>query len=310
MFLKELFPNSKVKDHSVVEKYKVIDPPSNLRMRDFVQMFCVDCKHTFRQRANNIFSQGIISCKCSKSYRKTEGELKDILLEYCYDNNLTLDSIEYLRPMGKSCVNLTCDTCRKSTKTTYESIVFQGAGCIHCNKKYKRTKEEHMEEVSAALLGRFNWSAQLPDRPTTKTLVNLTCVDCGKEQTRSISSILYQKSECMCNAAFGYDQKRAGYIYLIKLYNEVSEFYKVGVTYNLKQRFSQLSKNNNLLVEVISTWYYPPNSPILSHELYLKNNFGIGRVDPKPFSDGYTEIVDGECLPILISLQNLQYRTL
>lgn len=312
MFLKDVFPNSKTKYEHVIAKYYLETVPVGLRMRDSVTMLCIDCKHTFSQNANNIFTKGIISCKCSKSYRKTEEELLTSTINHCHSEGLSFKGIEYIRPLTKSVVSFTCNICQITLNKTYEQMIHNGIGCTVCSKKYRPDTYEYEIKIKQHLGDGFELTEALTDKVCNNSIISVKCLTCDKITKKSVSAVIYHKPSCQCLAAFGFDTSKVGYLYLISLRDSENIFYKIGITGKLERRFKELSRYNDKKLEVIMTWTYPPNSLILQHEQVLKDYFGLGRLseEEKPFQDGYTECITEQSLPVVISIQNLQYRSL
>lgn len=310
MLLRDIFPKSKTQYPDVVNKYSVVDYTKGLRMRDRVQMVCSDCGQTFIQRANNVFSQGIISCRCSKFYRKTQDELLLSAQEACSLNNLEFKDIIYVRPLTKSKILFECKVCFNKSDCRYETLVHGGVGCTFCTKKYHASRDEYVAKLESIFQNSFTLYGPLPEKVNNKTTVSVQCLNCEEISSKTIAAIIYHKASCQCMATYGYDNSKPGYMYLISLTDNSNTFYKVGITCNTTRRFRELSNTNNLDVGVLCIWDYPENGPILEHELFLKNHFGMGRSDQKPFEYGYTESVSEQSLPILMAVQNLQYRNI
>lgn len=310
MLLRDVFPKSKTKFIDIVDKYTILEDVQGIRMRDFVWMSCKDCGHEFSQRANNIFSQGIISCKCSKSYRKTKEELLDVAVKYCTSKDLVVSGIEYLQPLTESILSLECKICEFKYDTPYGHLIFNKTGCVLCSQKYQPTLEEYDHKIKEAFQGKFKLEIPLIGSPTKNTQIEVRCLSCNKTSNKLIAAVIYHKPSCPFCAVYGYDESTSGFMYLIKLYNDSDEYYKIGVTCNLERRFRELSSPNGLNIEVINTWKYNSNEPILKHESFIKEHFSLGRTNEKPFEYGYTEVVPKECLPVILAIQNLQYRNM
>lgn len=310
MLLRDAFPKSKTKFMGIVNKYTILDVVDGIRMRDFVWMYCKDCDHEFSQRANNIFSQGTVSCKCSKSYRKTKEELLDVAVKYCTTKDLVITGVEYLKPLTESILSLECKVCNFKYDTPYGHLIFNKTGCILCSQKYRPTLEEYDQKIKEAFQGKFKLEVPLSGVPGNKTQIDVRCLSCDKVSSKSISAVIYRTPACPFCAVYGYDESTPGFMYLIKLSNNTDEYYKIGVTCSLERRFWELSYYNKMRLEVINTWKYNPNEPILKHESFIKEHFSLGRTSEKPFEHGYTEVVLKENLPTILAIQSLQYRSL
>lgn len=310
MLLQEIFPKSKTNFPEIVRKYSVVEFNPGLRMRDRVPMRCSDCDHVFIQRANNIFSQGIISCKCGKFYRKTEEELLSSSKVVCTELGLEFKGITYAAPLTKSEIQFRCNVCDKDSTARYELLAHLGIGCTYCTKKYRPSREEYQSKLNYLFDGAFTLSKELPQKVTSKTVIDIQCLGCNNISSKSIAAVIYNKVSCTCITTYGYDNSKPGYMYLISLCRGDGQetFYKVGITCDTSRRFRELSNTNNLEVTPICIWDYPANGPILEHELLLKNNFSLGRSSEKPFEYGYTESVLKESLPMIMTIQTLQYR--
>lgn len=308
MLITELFPYSK--HNGFGSHYKITQENlEGIRTRDKISLVCLVCAHEFKQRANSVFL-GVISCKCSKSYRKTEVELTQAVALDCQSKDLKLISITYEKPLTNSIVQYTCNVCDATTSCSYNNMVFNGVGCTTCTRKYRATREEYVDKLKDIFQESFELVDDLPSKVTSKTSITVKCISCGRCTEKSMAAVLYNKASCQCLATYGYDNSKPGFMYLISLKNDSKVYYKVGVTCDTTRRFRELSYNNNLKVEVLSMWEYPANGPILDHELFLKNHFAMGRSTDKPFEYGYTESVSVESLPMIMTLQNLQYRNI
>jgi ribosomal protein L44E len=303
--LDHYFPKSKGKEFGA--KYLVLDVVEKPQTRHYLNLKCKDCDYEFSQRANSVFL-GVISCKCSKSYRKTKEEFYDQVQTECQQRGIELISLDYFKPLSDSRGTFKCLSCRGIWSTATSSI-FTGTGCVHCVGKYQPTNEEYFDRINNALGNDFELiSIEYKDRINKNSKIAVKCNSCLGVSKKKVAAVTYHDASCPCCADWGFNPNMENTLYLIKLSNHEKEFYKVGVTCKLSRRMGELSRNNNMTVEVLSHWVYPPFSPILEHESILKAHFSFGRQAGKPFPDGYTEVVDANSIPVLITIQNLQYR--
>lgn len=307
MLITELFPNSK--QNGFGGDYKVIQENlEGVRTRDKISLICLVCDHQFKQRANSIFL-GVVSCKCSKSYRKTKEELRTDFEENALLLNCELLAVEFVKPLTSSIGTIICKVCETTRDIPYDRMATKGTSCLKCSGKYRPTTDEYLANISNKLpIG--SKLAFWPNKITNKSSVEVFCSLCNVTSTKTVAAIIYNKSLCACSANWGFDVSKENYLYLIKLLKESREYYKVGITCNINRRMREFENTNNCTVQVLSVWGYPKNSKILEHEHLLKDYFAYGRSKDRPFESGYTEAVDFSSLPELIIIQNLQYRAM
>jgi ribosomal protein L44E len=310
MLLVDAFPKSKIKNADVANKYSVVDFVQGMTTNQYVKMSCSDCHHSFEQRPSRVLCEGIISCKCSKSYRRTPDELVKDAIEFTENTYMKFVSVDYTKPLSNSTLHLKCLKCENHFDKSFQNLYYNNSGCPHCSGKYQPTVDEYFTKIQARLGVQFKLTTELVENTSKNSLIEVECLLCNRSSSKTIAAVIYQKPSCPHCAVYGYDESTPGYMYLIKLFNETSEYYKIGVTGNLKRRFAELSYHNDLSLEVLNTWEYNSHEPILKHENFLKDNFALGRLVDKPFEHGYTEIVCKEHLPVILTLQNLQYRNM
>lgn len=300
------FPNSKNKEYG--SKYLVLDTVENPQTRHYLKLRCKDCDYEFSQRANSVFL-GVVSCKCSKSYRKSVQEYLEEISALGEAKNFSFKFIDVKKPYTKSRVTLNCGVCDNDWVTPVGSLIHNGSGCVYCAGHYQPTNEEYLTKIGECLASEFELlSVEHSSRINKTSKVTVKCNTCEKLSVKQVAAIIYHKPSCPCCAPWGFDPSLENIMYLIKLHNSKEIFYKIGVTCHLQRRMKELSRNNDMTVEVLSYWTYKPYSLILEHEQRLKQYFSIGRQEVKPLKDGYTEIVQEESLPIIIAVQNLQYK--
>ncbi len=299
------FPKSKGKEFGV--KYLVLDAVEKPQTRHYLNLKCKDCGYEFSQRANSVFL-GVISCKCSKSYRKTKEEFYEQVHTACQQRGIDVVSLDYFKPLSDSRGTFKCLSC-EGVWTTATSSILLGTGCVHCVGKYQPTNEEYLDRINESLGADFDLiSVEYADRINKNSNITVKCNTCLGVSKKKVAAVTYHPASCPSCADWGFNPNMENVLYLIKLSNDHQTYYKIGVTCKLSRRVGELSRNNGMNVDVLSYWTYPPFSSILEHESKLKTYFSLGRQADKPFPDGYTEVVDGSSIPVLINIQNLQYR--
>ena len=303
--LDHYFPNSKGKEFG--KKYIVLSSPEKPQTRHYLSLKCKDCGYEFTQRANSVF-MGVISCKCSKSYRKTKEEFREQVYAECQKRGVEVVSLECVRPLSDSRGTFRCLDCEGIWSTSTSSILSNGTGCLHCVGLYKPTNEEYIDKITSRLSNNFELvNVDYTVKINKNSKVHVKCMSCQSVSTKRVAAVLYHTPSCPSCADWGFDPSVKNFMYLIKLSNSESVFYKVGITCDLERRTRELSRNNKMDVEVLYSWEYHPSSLILEHEQKLKQYFSIGRQQGKPLKDGYTEVVLEESLPVLVAVQKLQY---
>lgn len=307
MLITEAFPNSK--QNGFGANYKVTqENVDGVRTRDKISLICLVCGHEFSQRANSIFL-GVVSCKCSKSYRKTKDELKLDFQANAKSLDCELLDIKYLRPLADSIGTIICNLCKTIRDISYSSMASKGTSCVKCSGKYRPTTDEYLHTIRNKLPENTNLISW-PDKIVKDSVVEVCCSLCNVKSSKTVAAIIYHNSQCSCTANWGFDNSKESCMYLIRLTKNSTDYYKIGITCNLSRRVREFENKNSCDVAVLSVWKYPANSKITEHEQLLKDYFAHGRSKDKPFESGYTEVVEFSSLPELIIIQNLQYRAI
>lgn len=156
-------------------------------------------------------------------------------------------------------VNIICNQCNTGFKQRSDGHL-QGKGCPNCskiNKGYRQSNtEEFISKAQKVYQDKYDYSRVVYIKSHKK--VTIICPKHGEFKQSPAAHLCYNGcSKC------GYENHPGHYssmmnhtpnkltnIYLIRCYNETEEFYKIGLSMNLKARLSSIPYN----IEVISTY--------------------------------------------------------
>ena len=299
------FPKSKGKEFGA--KYLVLDAVEKPQTRHYLNLKCKDCDYEFSQRANSVFL-GVISCKCSKSYRKTKEEFCQQVQTECEQRCIEVISLDYCKPLSDNRGTFKCLSCN-GVWTTATSSILLGTGCVHCVGKYKPTSEEYIKKIKDELSDNFTL-IEYPENIALKSRVVVKCNHCEVLIDKSVSRIIHGKSHCYCRAPFGFRNSRINFLYLLSVVVGTTQFHKIGITKDITRRISEISRENSADVNLLSYWQYPPYSSIREDEQTLKDLF----CDPSEHNSeglivsGHTELIPNNSIPVVWAIQKLQRR--
>lgn len=127
------------------------------------------------------------------------------------------------------------------------------------------------------------------------------CPDHGEFKQTPIShaNTVYGCQKCGAEAGHGYSKNayikacgdRVCSLYLVRIYNDTESFYKIGISVNIKDRFSDLRKESGYKSEVIRG--YKNNAKIVwESEQKVKEKFKDFSYNPLQYFAGHTECYD------------------
>lgn len=220
-----------------------------------MEITCIEHNLTFLQRPND-HSRGT-GCKMCKSALIKAGNNNRLKLDTDYLKEMQLkhnNKYEYKlnnAPIRKSeGITIICPT-HGTFKQKLNSHL-NGHGCTKCGNENKPIRQDFLERAKALNLN-INYSKVNYINMDTK--VTLICNSCNLEWDTKPSSHISYKTGCPKCAynKLGWNEQKfierckdgLGTLYLIKMYTNDEEFYKIGITStSVKQRYNDISKTN------------------------------------------------------------------
>ena len=174
----------------------------------------------------------------------------------------------------------------------------RGEGCPKCNGGVRKSREDFLQRLTSSQLNTYDYS-KVHNFKRQKEKVTILCKLCGNEFKQSIDNHLQGKGCNYCRKTRGWSKtqwvdwcNKLNYesvsVYIIKLTGNDEDFYKFGISNNIKNRFGSANRlpYNYEVVEIVET-----NNFAFSYDLENKIRASVREFSYKPklqFS-GFTE---------------------
>jgi hypothetical protein len=300
----ELYSDCKGSENG--SKYIILDEYEKRPFtRDLISLQCKDCGRVFSQRPNSVLA-GVVSCYCSKSPRLSREDFIDNLVKTCTKANIKLITTPNSNLTTTSIFGFECSECKHAWEAKASTVLHMKIGCSVCNKKYKRTREELISEITNLLSGKFAANVEsFPETPTLNSRVQIVCISCSSSRTKKVRDLLFNRQNCINCKSYKKDITGKTYLYLLKLQTEAFTKFKLGITYDIEMRRKQIAYENGCEITLADSWEYQKRADALSQEFTLKKLFCERDVE---LTSGFTETFDIGLLPMLYEVQEKQYR--
>lgn len=201
-----------------------------------MEFLCMDCEGTFKTSASNIYS-GCNHCT------------------YCSGKNLNKKSIQIkLNKLGKNITVLSeyidsvthmdcsCNMCGYNWTSTFSNL--KANGCPSCNKKARWSTDTFKSEVESRkdliVLGEYR---------NAKTPILCQCNSCNLIWNSHPTTLLSNNGGCPACAKSGFDPKKPGMLYYLRITDGDSTYWKIGITNNsVEKRFCSLQDRAKITI--------------------------------------------------------------
>ena len=247
------FEKKAIEKHGA-EKYKFL---SNYIKTDIkIHIECLTCGDEFWQTPeNHLQGQNCPKCGRKNSSKKRSDTLVNFKTKAI---NIHGNSYEYLSEYinNHTKIKIKCLSCNNIFLQIPNSHL-NGRGCPPCgNTKKTKTNEQFLLEARNIHGNRFNY---LTEYTKNNKNIHIECLICNTKFFQRANSHIQGHGCANCNGGVGgYSEtffKNRPYLkiipaklYLYKFWNEIEEFYKIGITINNKRYFDHGGSYNTLLI--------------------------------------------------------------
>ena len=219
-----------LKDSSISPVGRYID------RKTAMEFFCTDCEGTFKTTPHSIYNGSARCTYCSgKNLNKKSIQIKLDKL----DKNITVlseyvDSITHMECM--------CNVCGHKWTSTFSNL--KSNGCPSCNKRVRWSTDTFKTEVESkknlVVLGEYK---------NAKTPILCQCNSCSLVWNSHPTTLLKSGAGCPCCAKSGFDPKKPGMLYYLRVSDGDSTYWKIGITNNsVEKRFCSLQDKSKITI--------------------------------------------------------------
>ncbi|AGH32216.1 endonuclease [Vibrio phage 11895-B1] len=264
---------------------------------DYLEVECNVCGDIFERRYRDLV-RGVKGCSCRNKARKGIEAKQELVKEYCDKNNFTFLSWDTTKGIK---VKIRCDKHDYTTTTLYGGISVGKVCCPECVKETKVIYNKHTKEsfIERAELvhgkGKFDYSEV--EYTCTDTKVKIKCNSCGKVNLQKPAGHLSGRGCKICSKS-GYKPEDPCWVYLMRLEGLCEEYYKIGITNDLKRRLYNVGCNSWYDIEYVyfrkldKGWKAKRIEGLILSILNTK-----GCISKKYHKEGVTEIFHPDELP-------------
>lgn len=276
--------------------------------RRAVEVEC-DCGTIFTVRYSNLVTGNTKTCGCSTKYVTSSN--RKLALERAIEGSTIRTTTSSAITSGCQKIEFICNVCDRAFLREFNVIIKRTSNCPHCTGTYSPGEDFYVESLKNALKDScltFIAKHDKDESLTSRSLVQLSCLECGATIKRKINQILTRSNYCHCNRKGGFDPTRPSTLYLLELRNSHEEVmgYKYGITNSTERRHKQIAKSLNGTAIPWIFWEYESGFVAKDHESFLKKIFKpVLNKDTMP--DGWTETFDSNLLGQFLLLQSQQY---
>lgn len=280
-----------------------------------MEIKCMEHNSIFLQRPND-HTRGT-GCKMCKSALIKAGNNNRLKLdiEYLSEMNLKHNNkyqykLNNKRIKKRELIKIICPIHGEFNQKLEAHL--NGHGCSKCANSNKPIRQDFIERAKALNLN-INYSKVNYVNMDTK--VTLVCNSCNLEwDTKPASHISYKTGCPKCRySKVGWNKQKfvercegeLGILYLIKMYTENEEFYKIGITStSVKQRYSDVSKTNCYSYDILLEIKTLPHI-VFDKEKTIKTHIKNANMHYKPqhkFGGSFSECFKTDHIENLIDL--------
>lgn len=268
---------------------------------------CKICEESYSKRYRDLMN-GVKGCKCSKYKRKKLDEKITVVLEYCDKYGFEFigwDTDNRIK------VDLYCPRHNNKLKPHYGNIEKDKVCCKDCCKElYKPynlgTRESFIEKVKQ-VHGEDAFDYSLVEYVNSDTHVRIKCNNCGEINNQTPSGHLSGR-QCKSCSKTGYKPNEPCWIYIMKLQGLCEEWYKIGITKDLKRRLYNVRLESWYDIDYLdfklldNGWKAKRIESLILKQLKTK-----GIIDRKYHKEGCSEIFKPVELPLVEELLEEYY---
>lgn len=251
---------------------------------------CNNCSGEYSRRYRDLI-RGVSGCECSKNKRKDLDNKIEVVNNYCKEKNFTFigwDTSNRIR------VKFLCNTHNKHVESDYNNVKKGKNCCRDCYLENKiqynlKTKEDFISDaVKVHGLGSFDYS--LVNYINSDTKVEIVCNNCLDINLQTPAGHLSGRG-CKGCSKTGYKPNEPCWLYIMRLEGLCEEWYKVGITKNLKQRLYNVSLGSWYDIEYLQFNLFNYGWQAKSIEKKILNSLrSKGTINSKYHKEGNSEI--------------------
>lgn len=210
---------------------------------------CALC-HTNYTRSYRDLIGGVRGCACSPLKRKKLEDKILVVEDYCKKHNFIFKGWDLNSTIR---VNLYCPKHNKTMNSSYFDIELGKLVCPLCfsedyESPLKKTREAFIKEAKVIHGDKFNYD--LVEYVNTNKKVIIKCNNCGALNYQTPAGHLSGRGCNTCKKT-GFKPNKPCYLYILHLFGLCEEYYKVGITNNLRKRVNNLSRGSWFDITVI-----------------------------------------------------------
>lgn len=302
----KILPGTRFSNLVIVKEVEKL--PTGKEFKRAVEVLC-DCGHIFVVRHNALKTGNTTSCGCMGVKYVTAKNREDKLISCLSDTNSKRGDSRTILD-GLDLINLECKDCGGIFSRSFNSIISKGAGNHLCQRSGKLTDDGYIEKVNKSLelttLSFYSKTSSVPLKVASD--IFLECSDCQTITKRRVSVAVDTKIGCPCKTKYGFNPSKSAYLYLLDLVNVGGiRCFKYGITKNLDERHSIISRSFDGAISVWYYWEYESGHLAQEHESKIKKALP-SYLNKTDLRDGWTETFDELLLSSFLSIQDTQYK--
>jgi hypothetical protein len=271
------------------------------------EVTCTFCKETFRRRYRDLL-RGVKGCSCRNMARKGLDNKALVIDDYCKEYGYKFH--EWVQHRGHISAKLSCNMHGGIFTSMFENLKKGKIPCNSCRKeKYTpynlKSQDQFIKESTDVHGDLYNYSLVKYERSGDK--VDIICNRCERVFQQAPAAHISGKG-CSDCASYGFRPSKECWVYIMRLEGLCEEWYKVGITLNLKGRLYSVAHKSWYDVEYLDAKKFSTGKEAIYVEgKILKELKTTNTIDPRYHADGRTEIFKPEELPTVERLLEEYY---
>lgn len=286
-----------VKVNTLLDKREDIEilNPSGDKWVSIWKVKCLVCGDIYKRSYRSLMAE-VKPCKCTYNKRRGLDNKEGIVQDFCKKYDYTFQGWEEGSPIK---LKISCNLHNEAFSVFYNNLLKNKRPCKSCVSAskfiYNKVHLKDFIKRSQVTHGVGNYNYSKVKYNSLNDKVKIKCNSCGNTNLQTAQNHLSGRGCNYCKKS-GFKPKEPCLLYVLKLTGLCNEYYKVGITKDIKQRLYNLSLHNWFDIEVVSLNKLKFGWQAFNIEQEVLSSVESGVVSKRYQPEGYTETFNKEDL--------------
>lgn len=265
--------------------------------RSECEVMCLKCNEEYEMKYSSLYL-GTKGCSCKRLQRKKLEDKEVYLKDFCLNRQLIFLGWDN----DTTTANMFCPKHQYTYKSGFWNM-YAGKGCSKCGNEARGrcralTLDEFVSKAKAIHGDLYTYDKVSYVNSNTNVLIG--CKSCGRYNSQKPANHLHGKG-CKYCCVKGFNATEPCYIYVMKAVGLCEEFYKVGITKDVRRRYNDFNRSF-FEVDVMFKHLFETGAEARFVENLVLNDVETGVINKELFPDGHTETFEVSDFKKVISI--------